>query len=328
MEISARIARQTALFSLLLLIAPMVIFPERFGSSVLRASLIYAMYELVFYGLVIWMFNHRASLLQLVQAAGVCFVYRLAVGAVFGLFIAIAYAMNVKVSLTLGISGYLPALLLHVVATPFVLRPLWRQMLPREERRLVRPLHLEPKVEPESGLTSIAVSKKRGLSVAGVEPIKVSEAKTKSAGFDTFSQIPDAGGNGFERAVRYIGGDASVLMAAVIDHEGLLLGQFSRNQLDCEDWAPYALTLFEVNNRVLSAGQWGRAEKLRIEMAENRLILAAEQSYTIMVMAAWQADDLLNIRINQGLEIIKKYVAERYGVGFYDNAEKNYVPSA
>jgi hypothetical protein len=36
----------------------------------------------------------------------------------------------------------------------------------------------------------------------------------------------------------------------------------------------------------------------------------------------------LNIKINQGLEMIKKYVAERYGVGLHDNAEKNNVPSA
>lgn len=328
MEISARIARQTALFSLLLLIAPMVVFPARFGSSVVRASLIYAMYELIFYGLVIWMLNHRASLIQLVQASGVCFVYRLVVGAVFGLFIAIAYSMNVKVSIILGTSGYLPALLLHMIATPFVLRPLWSQMLPREERRPIRPLQTEPPVEPESGLTSIAVSKERGVSVGGVEPVKAAKPGTISTGIDTFSQIPDSGGNGFERAVRYIGGDASVQMAAVIDHEGLLLGQFSRNQFECEDWAPYALTLFEVNSRVLTAGRWGRPEKLRIEMAENRLILVSEQSFTVMVMAEWQADDLLNIRINQGLEIIKKYVAERYGVGLYDNAEKNYVPSA
>ncbi len=328
MEISARIARQTALITLLLLIVPMVLFPARFGSSVIKASLIFAMYELVFYGLVIWVLNRRATLIQLVQASGVCFVYRLAVGAVFGLFIAIAYSMNVKVSLTLGTSGYLPALLLHVIATPFVLRPLWSQMLPRQKRQLVRPLHLEPAVEPESGLTSIAVSKERGLSVAGIEPIEAAEPKTKPAGVEAFSQIPDADSNGFERAVRYIGGDASVQLAAVIDHEGLLLGQFSRHQLECEDWAPYALTLFEVNNRILSAGQWGRAEKLRIEMADNRLILAIEQSYTVMVMAEWQTDDLLNIRINQGLEIIKKYVAERYGARLHDNAEKDHVPSA
>ncbi|MDH3889604.1 MAG: hypothetical protein OEV49_00855 [candidate division Zixibacteria bacterium] len=328
MEISARIARQTALFTLLLLIAPMVIFPEQLGSSVLKASLIYAMYELVFYGLVIWMINHQASLMQLVQAAGVCFVYRLAVGAVFGLFIAVAYSMEVRVSMTLGTSGYLPALLLHVISTPFVLRPLWGQMLPQEKKQLIQPAQPEPPVERESGLTSIAVSKARGLSVAGVEPQTIAEPKTRPAGYDTFSQIPDAGGNGFERAVRYIGGDASVQMAAVLDHEGLLLGQFSRNQLECEDWAPHALTLLEVNSRVLSKGHWGKPEKLRIEMADNRLILAAWQSFTVIVMAQWQADDLLNIRINQGLEIIKKYVAERYGERQSDNAEKKHVPSA
>ncbi|MCK4461892.1 MAG: hypothetical protein KAW46_08795, partial [candidate division Zixibacteria bacterium] len=77
MEISSRIARQSALYSLVLLIVPLVMFPEQFGASVLKPSLINIMYELVFYGLVIWMLCRRATLMQLVQAAGVCFVYRL-----------------------------------------------------------------------------------------------------------------------------------------------------------------------------------------------------------------------------------------------------------
>ncbi len=334
MDISSRIARQTALFTLLLLIAPMVVFPNQFGSSVLRASLIYAMYELLFYGLVIWMFNHRASLIQLAQASGLCFIYRLTVGAVFGLFISIAYSMNIKVSLILGTSGYLPALLLHVAAAPFVLRPVWKQLLPLEVSRPSASKHtIKPPSEPgiqkgaESGFTAISVSREHGVIKDTPDFVRQAESKSSSQSFDTFSQIPDAGGSGFERAMRYIGGDASVQMAAVIDHEGLLLGQFSRNQIESEDWAPYALSFYEANKQLLKAGRWSNPEKLRIEMSDYRIILAFEQTLTLMVVAEWQVDDLLNIRINQGLEIIRKYVAERYGAGLSDNVEKEHVPS-
>jgi len=328
MEISSRLARQTALFSLLLLIVPLVVFPHRFGGSVLKPSLIYAMYELVFYGAVVWLFSRRSALLPVVQAAGFCFVYRLALGVLFGLAIAVAYGMNVTVALTVGTSGYLPALLLHVAATPFVLRPLWQQLLPSREARRVRPLRAEPPGSSEIGRTSIAVSRDRGVRVASsIAPPPVRSEPAPSA-VDASSRIPDAGGAGFERAVRYIGGDASVHMAAVIDREGLLLGQFSRRQIDCEAWAPFALTLLEVNQAVADRAHWGAPEKLRLEMADYRVIVAFERSFCLMVVAEWQVDDLLNIRINQGLEIIKKYAAERYGEKLYDNAERTNVPSA
>ena len=61
MYITGRIGRQILLYSLLLMIIPMIIFPEKFGSSLGKASLINAMFELVFYGLVIYFFNRKAS---------------------------------------------------------------------------------------------------------------------------------------------------------------------------------------------------------------------------------------------------------------------------
>jgi len=328
MEISSRIARQTTLFSLLLLIVPLVVFPERFGGSVLKPSLIFAMYELVFYGAVVWLFNRRATLIQIVQAAGVCFVYRLALGAFFGLAIAIAYTMNVKVALTIGTSGYLPALLLHVAATPFVLRPLISQLLPQQRAPRPRPARQEPPRSTEAGRAATAVPHEKRPGQVSPAPLRPLRTEPALADPGASGRTPDAGGTGFERAVRYIGGDASVQMAAVVDHEGLLLGQFSRNQIDCEAWAPFALSFLEVNRTVVDRAHWSAPEKLKLEMADQRVIIAFEQSFCLMVVAEWQADDVLNIRINQGLEIIRKYVAERYGERLYDNAERQNVPSA
>ena len=44
-----------------------------------------------------------------------------------------------------------------------------------------------------------------------------------------------------------------------------------------------------------------------------------------MVLSERQADDLLNIRINQGMDILRKYAAEKYASGQQTQVEKSYV---
>ncbi|HKK21787.1 MAG TPA: hypothetical protein VJ983_09970, partial [candidate division Zixibacteria bacterium] len=73
---NGRIARQILLFSLLVLIIPMILFPERLGTTLAKASLVYVLFELVYYGIVSFILNRHASLVQLAQAAGLCIVYR------------------------------------------------------------------------------------------------------------------------------------------------------------------------------------------------------------------------------------------------------------
>ncbi|MFQ5453806.1 MAG: hypothetical protein ACE5D6_06430, partial [Candidatus Zixiibacteriota bacterium] len=109
MEISGRIARQILLFSLVVLIIPIIIFPERFGMDLAKASLINAMYELIFYGLVIYIFNQKVSLFQLFLLAGICLIYRFILGLILGLLIVVMYPMSISIAVTLGMSSYLPA---------------------------------------------------------------------------------------------------------------------------------------------------------------------------------------------------------------------------
>ena len=130
MDISGRVARQIVLFSLLVLIAPMVLFPDRLGLGLAEASLFYAVYELVYYGVVTLLLFRHATAFKLVQVASLCLVYRLVLGALFGFLIAVAYTMSLSVALTLGMSSYLPAILLQIAATPFILKPLATELIP------------------------------------------------------------------------------------------------------------------------------------------------------------------------------------------------------
>lgn len=316
--------------TLVLLIVPMVVFPEQFGTQLAKASLITAFYELVYYGVVVFLFNRRVTLLRLVEASGACLVYRFGVGAVFGGLIFGAYSLHLQVAVTMGMSGYLPAVVLHVLATPLVLKPVLAQFY--QARPAPRgPVRPSPATDPgQRRRTSFAGSREKSFGPAvsrtaapaakrpGVADAGATEAGPVLAHSET---------NGFERAVRYIGEHAAVDLACVVDHEGLLLANFKRGDVDPEEWAPLSLLLFDGNGAVLGRGGLEVPEKIDLTLSRKRIVVACEQSFRLMVISDRQSDDFLNIRINQAMDMIDKYAAERYTQNAVDKLESTHVSS-
>jgi hypothetical protein len=99
----------------------------------------------------------------------------------------------------------------------------------------------------------------------------------------------------------------------VVDHEGLLLANFKRGNLDPEAWAPLALVFYDQNCHVLDRVAFNAPEKIDLVLKDNRLVIARVDQVSLMVIAERQTDDFLNIRINQSMDIIKRYLDERYG---------------
>ena len=163
MKRSENTGQRVLLFSLAALIIPMLAFPANFGMQLAKGSLIHALFELVYYGFITFVFYRRSALIELVQFAGICLVYRLTLGAFFGVLVAAMYSMDLVVSVTLGMSSYLPAILLHIGLTPFILLPVAKQFF--NEPKIVPeiPGGKPPAGAPDQGLTSIAVSKGRGV---------------------------------------------------------------------------------------------------------------------------------------------------------------------
>lgn len=131
--------------------------------------------------------------------------------------------------------------------------------------------------------------------------------------------------NSFERVVRYIAEHGSVYYASVVDPDGLLLANYYRGRMDPEDLAPLAVLFFEWNRAVLAKGRLGEAEKIDITLKEKRLILGRVGDWCLMVLSERQADDLLNIRINQGMDILRKIAAEKNASGQQTQVERVYV---
>lgn len=322
MEISGRKARQILLFSLLVLIVSMFIFPKKYGTGLPDAPLVNVAFELVFYGLVVHLLNRKLSPMQLISSAGLCLIYRFVLGAIVGLLIVAVYGWHLKTALVAGLGSYLPGMLLQIVAAPFILKPVIDDLhIQRMPVRPPAPSVTTPAVSEST--TSIAASKKRGYSrkaqSATAEPFTAPSSPTTQV-----TAAPPEG-SGFERATKYIGEDGSVLVAAVVDRDGLLLGNFSRRGEEAEDWSPFALTLVERNKEVASRLNCAAPEKIDLLFDDKRIVVACESAYSLMVVSERAMDDVLNIRINQGLEIIRKYVAERYSEKLIGNVEKTYV---
>jgi len=324
MEMNGRIARQILLFSLLVLIIPMILFPERLGTTLAKASLVYVLFELVYYGIVSFILNRHASLVQLAQAAGLCIVYRFALGAFLGVFIVIAYPMDLSVALTLSMSSYLPAILLQIAATPFILQPAVSSSL-FEQRRPRHVVMDGPQTPPRT--STATASDARARRQESYSPDRTSSRlRQDSTGKQTTVAAPAfSDANGFERATRYIGEDASVELAAVVDPEGLLLSHFVRGDIDPESWAPFAVVLEHSNSAILKRFGFTSPDKVELIFREKKVAIASEEMFSLLIVSERTLDEVLHIRINQALDIIRKYVAERYSEKLVGNAEKQYV---
>ena len=326
MEITERVVRQVLLFSLLILITPMVLFPAQLGLGLAKVSLLYAVYELIYYGVAVFFFHRRFTFFQVAQAAGVCLIYRLLLGAVFGLLIAALYSLNPTVALTLGMSSYLPAILLHIVSTPFILKPFMRQLFPVSAVRHLGEQGLSPVAVREQGKSSFTVSTERKSTDLLSPAVNEQESPVRYASRpDSLLLAGAQDTNGFDRAARYIGEVSSVCLAAVVDPEGLVLAHFKRGMTDAEALAPFSLLFSDASCQVLKRVGWGSPEKIDILLHDKRIVVAREETFSLMVIAHRQVEDLLTIRINRGLESIKKYMAERYTQKVLLNTERTYV---
>ncbi len=321
MNLSTRVIRQVALLSLLVVIAPMVAFPEQFGTGLGKASLLNIVLELVFYCTALFFLNRTNSLPSLVKAGAICLAYRLSIGILLGLFITLMYSMNIRVSMTLSVFGYLPGLFLHILATPFILRPFFSA---DTQRSIAKPAG-QPMASTaaSSGMTSIAVSRDHRPA----DHSRFMPPNQQSASLPSSPKRPqdESSKNGFDQATHHIGVETSVKVAVLVDNEGLCLSYFTRGDISHEEYAPFALQYFEQLQPSLDRSSMGSPEKIELTLNDHRLFLARSGIFHLLVVADRQGDDLLSIRVTQGLEIAKKYFADRYGDKSPAKPERAYV---
>ncbi len=330
MTISSKTSTSLVVTSFLLLAIPLLVFPTQFGLPLAKGSVLTVLLEAVYYIVMTLLVSRETTFGKAASTAGVCLLYRYSLGVLFGCGVALFFSVGWSSAMQIGVFSYLPAVLLQTIAAPFVIRPLFATA--RSERRPARP---EPREYPvresaSTGLTSISVSREKGVYTESQTLRIQPEAEARRQ----YVQTHEPGGNvapgelnGFERATRYIGEHGSVYLAAVVDNEGLLLSNFKRGSIESEDWAPLALLFFDANRRVLNRAtrSLGTPDKLDVMLKETRILLAREAMFSLMVVAERHSDESLQIRFNQAMEMVRRYVAERFGSTQESNAERIHV---
>jgi len=319
MTVSGKDTRFVLLLSSLLIVIPMVIFPARLGISLGAGYFTYALFEIVYYGIVFYIFRPGSSLLHLFQGAGLTFLYRIVIGTVFGIIISLMYSVNFTAALTLGVSRYFPAIILHIAAAPLITKPFYLAVIGESDGgRAAR--RRQPRTETRESITSqpfFPAEEERRRTV----PQQVAHDMNEEA-------VAEKRINGFERAVRYVGGHQAVKLAVVVDFEGLTMATFKRGEIDPDTWAPLALLLRNVNKDIIARhNKVDDTDRMDLTYRQEKLFILHSAGYDLLVLSNREDDDLLSIRLTQAAEMIKKYVTERYGKLSPIIREEKYVRS-
>jgi predicted regulator of Ras-like GTPase activity (Roadblock/LC7/MglB family) len=313
------IRRLVLLFSLVLVAIPMVVFPNRLGLGLGGGSAVNLLYEMVFYGVVLFLFRRNTTLVALTVGVALTLVYRLALGAAFGLALVVMYDLGLSVAFSLGMAKYVPAILLQVACAPFVLRPVYLGLVARlAPGRRERAFRQMPRsiIREDVEMNAPSVSLREAVSAATTRSESVS---------------PTAMGEGslFDRAVGYLGESAAVRMAVLVDQEGLPLAKFVRGREDVDAWAPLAVMVLG-SNRTLVARVGGQDNPDRVDIGTRglRLLVRRIDRVILMVAAEPTIDETIHIRIAQAADMIRKYMSERYSPAVFARVEGRYVSNS
>jgi hypothetical protein len=324
-----QIKRMLLLFSLILVIIPMVIFPGRMGMPLINSSAV-VIYEMVYYAVVLYFMRRQSTLAAVLVGSALTLVYRLALGAATGMAIIVMYGIDGSIAFSLGMTKYLPALLLHAAAAPFVMRPVYLAVAERlgpsekveaEDSRVPRRDHQPVKTATVLDQDSIGPFPPRTEDKS--RPAAVPRARLDIRGTAVPRTDDD---NQFERAVAYIGESGTVKLALLVDEEGLTLARFSRCTEDPDLWAPLAVILDGQNRNLLHRYRGsGVPEKIDVSTGTERIILRRIDHVTLIVLSEHNADETIHIRIAQAADMVRKYMSERYSPALFARVEEHYV---
>jgi predicted regulator of Ras-like GTPase activity (Roadblock/LC7/MglB family) len=308
------------ILSLILVAIPLFVFPNRLGLGLASGASINLLFELVFYGFVLYFFERSVNLVTLASGAALVLVYRLAIGAVFSVIILLTYGMQSAIAFSLGMTKYYPAVLLHVLAAPFVMRPLYLQLLGEQGKASRRRARASRK--GQTGPAAVSRENLGGSISAAAKGDQRSERSGQGPAVVTY--VDDD--NQFEKSVHYLGESGAVRMALVVDHEGLPLAQFNRSEEDVEVWAPLAVLIESNSGRLLNAyGSVGALDKIDFSTGKYRLILHRVRYVTLMILCETGVDETIHIRIAQAAEMIRKFISEKYSPAMFARVEEQYV---
>ena len=286
------------LLSLFVMVVPLIFFPNDFGLRVDMPFSLLSAFELGWYILIFFIVFSKASAPLVIFLALLTMLYRFCLGIGFGLFLVVMFSLDLSFSLKSGIHQYLPAFLLQVILSPFILKSAFETLMKRPERRETES-EARKRLSPEKPLTFFETS----TSQSGRNHMKVktsAEEKNKIIGAD------------LESALNYLREYSGVKGAILVDNEGLVVAGDRSSDLDPETFASFGVSLKEANDVLLRRINEEGLKRMAIHTPNLWISLNQILGFTLVVVADHNTDELLSVRISQTTGMIKKYLKQRY----------------
>jgi predicted regulator of Ras-like GTPase activity (Roadblock/LC7/MglB family) len=299
--------RGVFLVFLFVLVAPLAFFPQDFGLKLNFSFLLLWAFELGWYMLIFFISFSKASAPRVILAAILTWICRISLGIGFGLLLLALFSLPLSSSLKLGSYKYTPAFLLQALMSPFALKSLFGGFMKKTPRLDQEHTSLQKKI-PE----------------AVFSPLTSEKAKDRTEGRGWLSSEKDTKftkEDNLENILSYLREYAGVKGAILVDFEGLVVAKKSSPDFDFETVATFARCLKEANDRILQKMGGKSSERIGIYTPDLWLSLIQIESFLLIVVSDRHTDELLSVRMQQSVGMIKRFLTGRYQQNIIKAAE-------
>lgn len=288
----AAVIRQAILLSGAICVFPMVLYPATLGLPKFSVHPVYLFAEWTLYFLLYLALLSRMSVSRRFIAAGVTVVYRLSLCTLFGSLIAAIHGLPLWETVRHSVWEYPPALILHLLFAPFILRPLYNKAWDRRKRFALHRGHQKQ-----------AAQQSRGFSFP----------EHPTSMMDGHSAL-DPGDISFDAATAWIGDYSGVRACLLVSGEGLVISHWAREAYsqDAEYWAAVSMEMVRFHHHWPTAGDNVNLRRLEVETDSGKLTVRQAGQFWLVILTEAEAGELVTVRVTQAVDMIEKHYQNRY----------------
>ncbi len=295
------IVLRLAIYSALLVLVPLVLYPRGFGFPALDLNPAIGLLEWAFYVAVLSLSASRLPFSTRVVAAGFTVLFRFTIGAIAGWLVGFAHGVPQSETVVGMMWSYPMALIPHVLFAAVITSPLWENLMSTQPSRQSpratgRTKFVSPALSPSTVRTnSHNATASRVASVAGA-----------------LNQEPS-----FDDAVSYIGEYTGVRLCWIVDRDGLPIAVWQRQMYtgDADFWAPVSVEMIDFHRQRLSTGgDVCQPDRLEVRTNQGRLVVESVRDVWLGVLTDPDADELISVRITRAREMIAKHLQAEGGL--------------
>lgn len=295
------IVQRLAIYSALLVLVPLVLYPRGFGFPALDLNPAIGLLEWAFYVAVLSLSASRLPFSTRVVAAGFTVLFRFTIGATSGWLVGIAHGVPQSQTVVEMMWSYPLALIPHVLFAAVITSPLWENLMSAQ------PSHRSPRVSGRPKFVSPALSP----AAVRANSHNATASRVASAAV-TLNQEPS-----FDDAVSYIGEYSGVRLCWIVDRDGLPIAVWQRQMYtgDADFWAPVSVEMIDFHRERLSTGgDICQPDRLEVRTNQGRLVVESVRDVWLGVLTDPDADELISVRITRAREMIAKHLHAESGL--------------